>query len=208
MAIIQLASDTLAGSASVGQIEYNGTIQTFTPLGTQRGVVPAEQYFRLNAGVVGANVITVQSIFGVGVTLSASTQYEFESVIALSKTAGVTSRNVSLGFGGTATVNNIAYSLYVFYNTSGFTGTLGSGTTNGFVQTAAATAILTASNSATDYLTVVVKGTVSVNAGGTFIPQYTLSAAPGGAYTTAAGSYIKISPIGVSGANISVGAWS
>jgi hypothetical protein len=54
----------------------------------------------------------------------------------------------------------------------------------------------------------VIKGTVSINTGGTFIPQYTLSAAPGGAYSTQAGSYIRIAPIGASGSNTSVGAWA
>jgi hypothetical protein len=54
----------------------------------------------------------------------------------------------------------------------------------------------------------IVRGTVSVNAGGTLIPQYTLSAAPGGAYSTAAGSYFMIYPIGASGANVNVGTWA
>jgi hypothetical protein len=54
----------------------------------------------------------------------------------------------------------------------------------------------------------ILKGTVSVNAGGTFIPQYTLSAAPGGAYSTAIGSYIRIAPVSASGSNTSVGAWA
>jgi len=52
------------------------------------------------------------------------------------------------------------------------------------------------------------KGTVSINAGGTFIPQYTLSAAPGGAYSTVAGSFIRIAPIGASGSAINVGTWA
>ena len=51
-------------------------------------------------------------------------------------------------------------------------------------------------------------GTVSVNAGGTFIPQYSLSAAPGGAYTTAAGSYMKISPLSASGSATNIGGWA
>jgi hypothetical protein len=51
-------------------------------------------------------------------------------------------------------------------------------------------------------------GTVSVNAGGTFIPQYQLSAAPGGAYTVALGAYFLIYPVGTSGSNTSVGTWA
>ena len=46
------------------------------------------------------------------------------------------------------------------------------------------------------------------DAGGTFIPQYQLSAAPGGAYTTQIGSYFKLSPLGVSGSNTSIGTWA
>ena len=62
--------------------------------------------------------------------------------------------------------------------------------------------------SAAYYHSATIKGTVSVNAGGTFIPQYSCSAAPGGAYTTAAGSYFLIYPIGASGANVNVGTWA
>jgi hypothetical protein len=55
---------------------------------------------------------------------------------------------------------------------------------------------------------ILIKGTVSINAGGTFIPQYTLSAAPGGAYSTQPGGYVKISAIGAAGANTSIGNWA
>lgn len=47
-----------------------------------------------------------------------------------------------------------------------------------------------------------------INAGGTFIPQYQLSAAPGGAYTTAIGSYFLIYPIGAAGNNTNIGTWA
>ena len=53
-----------------------------------------------------------------------------------------------------------------------------------------------------------INGIVKVNAGGTLIPQYALSAAPGGAYNTSARSYMKIWPIGTAGSNISVGTWA
>ena len=52
------------------------------------------------------------------------------------------------------------------------------------------------------------KGTVSVNAGGTFIPQYSFSAQPGGGFTTGIGSYFAIWPVGASGSDISVGTWA
>ena len=203
-----LNADAL-GTAVAGALDYNGTALYFTPAGTQRGVVPGAQFFRLDSGLAGANVNTAQSIFGVGVTLSASTVYAFEAVYALSKSAGTTSHTFSSSFGGTATINNISYESWYAYSASTFTP--GNGTANSmlsFVATAASTQLNSGITAATVYQQVVLKGTVSINAGGTFIPQYTLSAAPGGAYTTAAGSYFMIYPIGVSGANVNVGTWA
>jgi hypothetical protein len=208
MSILVLTSDTLIGTPAAGNIEYSSPIFTGTPIGTQRGIVPTQQYYRLNSALAGANVNTAQSIFGVGVTLSSSTVYEFEMMVAYSKSAGTTAHTFSMGFGGTATVNNIAYEAITKTNVTSFTNLATSDTVQSFIQTASATALTGSITSAAQYLLHLMKGTVSVNAGGTFIPQYTLSAAPGGAYTTAAGSFIRIAPLSASGANTSVGAWA
>lgn len=191
-----------------GAMEYDGRVIYATPQGTQRGVVPGAQFFRLESGLAGANVNTAQNIFGVGVTLSASTVYAFEAVYAISKSAGTTSHSVGLGFGGTATINNIGYwgfsdseSAFAYAGTAGNLGGF-------YTQTASNTAASLASTAATLARTFRITGTVSINAGGTFIPQYTCSAAPGGAYTTAAGSFFLIYPIGASGANVNVGTWA
>lgn len=199
-----LNADTL-GTAVAGALDYNGTALYFTPTSTQRGVVPSAQFFRLDSSLAGANVNTAQSVFGVGVTLSSSTVYAFEAIYAFSKSAGTTSHTVGLGFGGTATLNNIAYQ----EDGSEVSFTRINQTQNQlFIQSAASTAVTTSITTATYTVLARVKGTVSINAGGTFIPQYTLSAAPGGAYTTAAGSYFLIYPIGASGANVNVGTWA
>jgi len=191
-----------------GAMEYDGKVIYATPQGTQRGVVPGAQFFRLDSGLAGANVNTVQSVFGVSVTLSSSTVYEFELLYFFSKSAGTTSHTFGLGFGGTATLNSIAYSGYA----GAFTSATPSGTDTSprtFATNAATNfAISSAITSAAITNMTSVRGIVSVNAGGTFTPQYTLSAAPGGAYTTAANSYFLIYPIGASGANTSVGAWA
>lgn len=208
LAPILLTSGTNLTSATAGAIEYDGKVVYGTPVGTQRGIVPTQQYYRLNADYAGSNATGAQSIFGVGVTLSASTVYEFDAMIALSKSAGTTSNTFSLGFGGTATLNNIAYGVIEKSNNTGFLNLSTTDTVQAFIQTAAATAMTGASTSATVFLMFNIKGTVSVNAGGTFIPQYTLSAAPGGAYSTAAGSYIRINPLSASGAATNVGTWA
>jgi len=208
MSILVLTSDTLSSPAGVGQIEYSSPIFAATPIGTQRGIVPTQQYYRIDTAVVGSNATGAQSIFGVGVTLSASTVYEFEIMVAYSKSAGTTAHTFSLGFGGTATINNIAYDVITKTNGTSFTNLATSDTVQAFIQTASATAITGSNVSAALFLLQLMKGTVSINAGGTFIPQYTLSAAPGGAYSTAIGSFIRIAPVSASGSNTSVGAWA
>lgn len=209
MSILVLTSDTLSSPAVVGQIEYASPIFTGTPIGTQRGIVPTQQYYRLDSAFVGANVTTAQSIFGVGVTLSASTVYEFEIVALFTKTAGGTSHTFSVLFGGAATINNILF--YATNNpstTAAAPQSFSSQGTFGVIQVATTSTLATGIASATLYQPTILKGTVSINAGGTFIPQYILSAAPGGAYSTAAGSYIRINPLSASGAATNVGTWS
>jgi hypothetical protein len=184
------------------RIDTSGYI-TNAVSGMGNGLVQGSMYYRLNSTYAGSNSSTAQSLFGVGVTLAGGTQYEFEIVSYLAKTAGTTSHTVGYVFGGTATFNNA----FITYNGSsndapaltnlGVTNT----PTTVYVNTGAIT-------SATEYVSILAKGTISINTGGTFIPQYKLSAAPGGAYTTQIGSYIKISPIGASGANVSIGTWA
>jgi len=201
-----LTSQTLS-TAIAGTLEYDGRVPYFTPQGLQRGVVPGMQYYRLNSTRVGANASGAQSYLGVGVTLSSNTVYEFQAMIAVSKTAGTTANNYSLLYGGTATLNNIGYFAQLKYN-SVFTSVPSTDSFSVFSNTAAATTVLTGIAAASGAIALNIRGTVSINTGGTFIPQYSLSAAPGGAWTTAIGSYFCIYPIGTSGSNTSVGDWS
>jgi len=194
-------------TASAGLLEYDGKVPYFTPQGLQRGVVPGMQYYRLNSTFVGANASGAQTYLGVGVTLSSNTIYAFQAMIAVSKTAGTTSNNYSLLYGGTATLNNISYFAQFKYN-SVFTSVPSSDSYSIFSSTAAASTILSGIATAAGAIALNIRGTVSINAGGTFIPQYSLSAAPGGAWTTQIGSYFCIYPISTSGSNTSVGTWA
>ena len=202
-----LNADSL-GTAAAGAFDYDGKVFYATPQGTQRGVVPGAQFFRLDSGLAGANVSTAQSVFGVGVTLSSSTVYAFEAEYIFTKTA----HSFGLGFAGTATVNNILYTAFNYFNNSTLNSPLNTAsiaiTYSAMNQATNTTGISSAASTATQTQTFKLKGTVSINTGGTFIPQYTLSAAPGGAYTTAAGSFFMIYPIGASGANVNVGTWA
>jgi hypothetical protein len=202
-------ANTALSTASAGTLEYDGGELYFTPLGTQRGLVSSAQYFRLDSSLAGANVNTAQSIFGVGVTLSANTVYYYEHLYVLTKTAGTTSHNLSYQFGGTATTNNILW--YSHYSNAGIPGSLSAASATHAIGASIVTSSVAGTvGITTASITFIHKGsgTVSIATGGTFIPQYILSAAPGGAYTTAAGSYFLIYPIGASGSNVSIGTWA
>lgn len=207
MSQLVLKSDPLQ-TAAAGVIEYDGKVFYGTPSSTQRGVIPDAQFYRLNANLAGANVATAQDVFGVGVTLSASTVYAFDALYFLSKTAGTTSHTIGVGFAGSATINNIIYTGSLPGATTGVTSGVDTTPASIFGTTVSNTTMTPANATANNLRVFGIKGTVSINAGGTFIPQYTLSAAPGGAYSTVAGSYFLIYPIGASGSNINVGTWA
>lgn len=170
-----------------------------------RGKLLADQLYRLNAALAGSNATGAQSLFGVGVQLGDAGVYRFEIVGALSKSAGTTAHTIAMGFGGTATINNINWEALIT-PTLAAPGTAAAASLN--YLTAVTSTVLTGSTSTASVRFVFrLSGTVSVNAAGTFTPQYTLSAAPGGAYSTEVGSIMTIARIGQASANVSVGAW-
>ena len=204
-AVVLGTSPTIATPTITSLYGQNSNLVT-TPY-RDAGLIPAELIYRLNTAVVGANVGTPQSLLGVGVTVVASTVYQFEAVIALSKSAGTTNSYIQFLFGGTATVNNIAYAVNWEFDATSF-GTSANVGQVVYIQVATAAQVSFANTTAAVYYKAIVKGTVSINAGGTFIPQYQQSTASGGAYTTAIGSYFKLSPLGASGSNTSIGTWA
>jgi hypothetical protein len=199
-------SGTNLTSATAGAMEYDGKVIYSTP--ASRGVSPSMMYYRLESSYVGSNVSTAQSALGVGVTLAASTVYAFESNVIIRKTAGGNSHTLTVGFGGAATLNNIFFN--VVYHA--FTANNTTDSTNivyfAFSTVATSATLGTGSASLAQTRQYKISGTVSINAGGTFTPQYTLSTAPGAAYSTLAGSSFAIWPIGAAGANTSVGPWA
>jgi hypothetical protein len=207
---LNLQSGTNLTTAAAGAMEYDGKVIYLTPAG--RGVSPSMMYYRLNSDLAGASVNTAQSIFGVGVTLQASTVYAFQIICTFGKTAGATSHNFFLGFdGGTATFNNFIANVFAPViqaapptNNNVATGSIFYGVQNSTTELAYINAIA----GATRTIPVTLFGTLSVANSGTFIPRYRMSTAPGGAYSTLAGSYIAIWPIGAAGANTSVGPWA
>ena len=209
----EIDAPAVAGSNTIVLPTGNGTSRQ-TLMGDGAGALSfswdaGSLFYRLNADQAGANVNTAQSVFGVGVTLAASTVYAFDTVYLFSKTAGTTSHTIGFGYGGTATLNNIAWRGEGMTDNNAIPFTRANSTTSLFASSSAANLTATdARSTATQSGSFRLSGTVSINAGGTFIPQYTLSAAPGGAYSTVAGSYIRLTPIGAAGSASFQGTWS
>jgi hypothetical protein len=193
---------------AAGAEEYDGTVFYATPVVSNRGVGLTEHV--VNALVVGngTNVLTAQPWFittlATGqITLPSTTTYEFEGLLAVS-TTGATSHTIAIGFGGTATLTSIGYSVSATQNAT----SLATSTTPVvmYLNTAAST-VLTAAVATATYNVIEVHGTVRITAGGTFIPQFTYSAAPGVAPVIAIGTYFRMRPLGTNSVTF-VGNWS
>lgn len=152
----------------------------------------------------GQNVATAQPWFPTagGVNVDGATAYFFEGRLVTTRAAGVTSHTTGLLFGGTATLTSIDYE--VLWRTGDANA---AAAVNGLRITAATnTAVKAASTSATEDTDLNVFGIVRINAGGTFIPQFQYSVAPGGAPTVKRGTYFRMWPIG-SNTIVSQGTW-
>ena len=165
-------------------------------------------YCGLSADYTASNVNTAQKIFNAStngaVTLPGNTTYVFEMVLQI-QTTGTTSHNISLLFGGTATLTSIRYDGTTSNSASDTTNT--TGVTRRSWNAATANQLFTAAVASASYTHILVKGEVRINAGGTFIPQFQWSAAPGGTSTVRQDSYILMVPVG-SGSVTTLGTWS
>lgn len=205
---IVMTSGTLNTTAVHGAIEQNGNVLYFSPATANRALAVTPHYYRLNAAVTLANVATPQSWLGLtaGVTLQAATIYQFEGEFSFSTAGTTTSHSESLLFTlTTLTLNNI----YITYERSLSAATASN--TYVIANTNVATIITMASAQTAAQTDTIfrMKGTISVATGGSLRPDIQFSVAPGAtAKTVNIGSYFRIWPIGVSGANIVVGTWT
>jgi len=203
LAPLDFTSGTNLSTPLAGAMEYDGSKLMFTPVGTQRGIVPGMQYYCLQSGYSFTSGTTPASLYGVGVTLSSSTVYAFEGLFVLYRSTSTTGSS-RLSFTGTATLNNILYQTLSVFEPGAIP--LYDSNNNMAVSNTAGVTTFTVSASV-NTITAFITGTVSINAGGTFIPQYSQSV-NGGTTTNQAGSYFRIYPIGAAGSNTSVGTWA
>lgn len=142
----------------------------------------------------GTNVNTAQPWFPTagGVTIEANTTYRIKGLLNLTRAAGVTSHTTGLLFGGTATIASILY--HALCRTGDVATNIALNST--LIAVATNTTVKAASTSATENITVQIEGVVRFTTGGTFIPQFQYSAAPGGTPTIKANSFFEMIPVG------------
>jgi hypothetical protein len=200
----KLSTGTLLTAAEAGAIEYTNPVLYFTPdADGGRAVVQASHLCYVNSDVTGSNVNTAQPIFAAAndrLTLKASTTYLFE--LFLDVTNGNTTCTKALSFdGGTCTFSAFRYRAIgqtVAINTTG------TAQSSAHVDRATNTVIL-ATGTAAWYIKA--EGSFTVNASGTFLPQFTYSANPTGTVLIKRGTYLKLTPIGGTG-DIAIGSWA
>lgn len=219
IAPINLVAGTNLTTPTAGAVEFDGNAFYATSQASSRQVVDAEQYIIQaadsaadnNAGLDSSSAAAVFTTNNGAITLVAGKTYLFEGQYLLTNT-GTTSHTWASAFGGTATFNAAGTSYVVFGNSGTTANTPATGGLTGFFTgSALSTAVVTtaASTSATEQVLINVQGTISVNAGGTLIPQLKASARPGATGTPGvvhkAGSFFRIWQVPTLG---SVGNWS
>jgi hypothetical protein len=148
----------------------------------------------LLADATASNVATVQSVFPTNGAFTAldRTLYKFEALYMITRAAGVTSHTTSILFGGTATLTSIDYVAEI----SNPTGNILSAASHIVANAATALVVTAANTSATENIRLRLTGIIRVNVGGTVIPQFQYSVAPGGAPTIKRNSYFCMTPVG------------
>lgn len=150
-----------------------------------------------------SNVNTAQDLFPSGqnsMDVEADTLYEIEGLYDIR--TGTTSHSTGIGFAGTATINFLKIQVRAYKGGADATVTA----TNGSTKSTLTNATQTPAN-ATANTGVWFTGLISINAGGTLIPQITFSAAPGGTNDARAGSYVKLRKLGKGNITV-IGDWN
>jgi hypothetical protein len=202
---IKFTAGTNLTTPEAGAIEYDGSVFYGDFAASARGTIPNESFIWLNSTNTLTSQTAAQALFDNAVTNGAITlpvgTYQFECFYSLSSMSA-SSGSFGFAIGGTATATERWWSAA---QKGAATLTTATGLQFTYNTTSANTTLATASVNTVGYAWI--KGTTTVTAAGTFIPQVSLGVAA--AAVVGIGSYIKISPIsGTTGANIVIGDWS
>jgi hypothetical protein len=202
VAPIKLTSGTNLTSVQAGAVEYNGSVEYFTPSATSGRAVTQNSYVYVpSAAQTLNNVTTAQPLFSsltAGISLP-NGAYTFKVFAAVA--SGATAHNTQFTHLGTAIMltTNISTSAqgsaaapYQTYFSVG-----GGVATNLFAGTSTATTTILS-----------IEGLISVATPGTWNPGIVFSAAPGGTNQVNARGFVLITPVGATVAGATTGAWS
>jgi hypothetical protein len=167
-------------------------------------LAPSVYFTSTTADFTGTNVNTAQPIFNTTedvITLPSLTSFFLEASLHI-ETVGTTSHTLGLLFEGTATLTSIGYRGYA---TNAATEVLG--TVSGIESAVATITVVSAALASATHHSIWLHGIVRINAGGTFIPKYQWSAAPGTAGKTLKNSWLRLTKIG-SNTVAAVGPWA
>ena len=206
-AALQFSAGTLLATPGAGAFEYDGTAFYGTQTASQRGVMSPTIYQILSADYTGSDVNTAQKVFNASatgaLTVDGSTTYAFEAIYYITRGAGTTSHTTGVLFGGTVSFTSITYRA----EATSSTGNVLTAPSVIYGTTGTVLTVTAASTSASENIVVKLNGVIRTNAGGTLIPQFQFSAAPGGAPTILKNSYIMLRPLNNS-STTTVGNWS
>jgi hypothetical protein len=202
---LQFSSGTNLTTALPGVMEYDGQVFYGTTQGTERGLMPARQFYVLNANRGLATATTTQTLFNQTFKVTSNTRYYYEAVIHISKT--------------NATANTLQYAIVVSsavlaahkyrviskwgaaITTVAAANQMSNRITTGFNTLVSVSA---ASAAAAATVNAVIQGVIDVTTGGTINPQIALSTNATTAPTLIAGSSWFMYPVGPISANTSV----
>lgn len=161
-----------------------------------------------------SNVNTAQAAFNAtasgAITLPAASSYLLEAEYIITNT-GTSSHTWGTLFAGTATITALDYVVHGRSGTTSqatLTADSSASQSNGAGSLPTSTLVATAaSTSSTENVLLSIRGTLRINASGTFIPQVILSAATGVAAVMKRGSWIRLTPFGANTAT-TLGNWS
>jgi hypothetical protein len=191
---------------TAGSMSYDGTVFYATPQSNERGLIHTEQTYVINTDYALTDQTALQSLLGVGTTLSSNTRYAYRIFCSVYKTANNIALQYALG-------GNVTLARHTYETITTAAAGLGTLTTPSILRniltTNFGTAVtVTAALNGTGYYSLTVAGTLNVTTGGTWIPQIGFTGLPGAGSVVNGGGLIAVWPIGATGANVAIGNWS
>jgi hypothetical protein len=187
-------------------MSYDGIVFYATPQDDERGLIVTEQIYVINADYALTDQTALQSLLGAATNVSSNTRYAYRIQATINKTAN----NISLQYalGGTATLARHTYDALTTAAAALGTLTTPSSLRNILTTNFGTAVTITAALNGTGYYSLSITGKINVTTGGSWFPQIGFTGLPGAGSITTAGSSIEIWPIGATGANVSIGAWT